>query len=132
MTVIRRPATPRRPRPRVLLVDNYDSFTYNLAHLLCEAGAEVDVRRHDAVRSRRRRGADPTHLVVSPGPGRPSEAGISATLIRSASPDSVPVLGVCLGHQCIVEELRRRRRTARSALMHGKVGRVARSPTTRC
>ncbi|HSS57620.1 MAG TPA: aminodeoxychorismate/anthranilate synthase component II [Solirubrobacteraceae bacterium] len=108
--------------PRVLLVDNYDSFTYNLAHLLCEAGAIVDVRRHDAVTPEEADALAPSHLVVSPGPGRPSEAGISATLIERFA-GRVPVLGVCLGHQCIVEVyggvVERARR-----LMHGKVGTV--------
>jgi anthranilate synthase/aminodeoxychorismate synthase-like glutamine amidotransferase len=110
--------------PRVLLVDNYDSFTYNLAHLLCEAGAVVDVRRHDAVTCAEADAADPTHLVISPGPGRPGEAGVSAELIEHFA-GRVPVLGVCLGHQCIVEVyggvVERARR-----LMHGKVGTVDR------
>ena len=110
--------------PRVLLIDNYDSFTYNLAHLLCEAGAVVDVRRHDAVTPEEAEALAPTHLVVSPGPGRPSEAGISTALIERFA-GRVPVLGVCLGHQCIVEVyggvVERARR-----LMHGKVGEVDR------
>jgi anthranilate synthase/aminodeoxychorismate synthase-like glutamine amidotransferase len=93
-------AAAEQPRPRVLLVDNYDSFTYNLAHLLCEAGAEVDVRRHDAVDEEEAEAADPTHLVISPGPGRPSEAGVSGALVRRFA-GRIPVLGVCLGHQCI-------------------------------
>jgi anthranilate synthase/aminodeoxychorismate synthase-like glutamine amidotransferase len=121
MTVIAPPGV-AADAPRVLLVDNYDSFTYNLAHLLCEAGAVVDVRRHDAVTSAEAQSAAPTHLVISPGPGRPSEAGISAELIEQFA-GSVPVLGVCLGHQCIVEVyggvVERARR-----LMHGKVGTV--------
>jgi anthranilate synthase/aminodeoxychorismate synthase-like glutamine amidotransferase len=108
--------------PRVLLIDNYDSFTYNLAHLLCESGAVVDVRRHDAVTPEQAEEVAPTHLVVSPGPGRPTEAGVSAVLIERFA-GRVPVLGVCLGHQCIVEVyggvVERARR-----LMHGKVGTV--------
>jgi anthranilate synthase/aminodeoxychorismate synthase-like glutamine amidotransferase len=123
MTLIT-PAGAARDAPRVLLIDNYDSFTYNLAHLLCEAGAVVDVRRHDAVAPEEAEDVAPTHLVVSPGPGRPGEAGVSATLIERFA-GRVPVLGVCLGHQCIVEVyggvVERARR-----LMHGKVGTVDR------
>ena len=101
MTVIAPPGA-AEDAPRVLLIDNYDSFTYNLAHLLCEAGAEVDVRRHDAVTPEEADALAPTHLVISPGPGRPAEAGISAALIGRFA-GRIPVLGVCLGHQCIVE-----------------------------
>jgi anthranilate synthase/aminodeoxychorismate synthase-like glutamine amidotransferase len=123
MTVIAPPGA-AADAPRVLLIDNYDSFTYNLAHLLCESGAVVDVRRHDAVTPEEAESMGPTHLVVSPGPGRPDEAGISAELIERFA-GRVPVLGVCLGHQCIVEVyggvVERARR-----LMHGKVGTVDR------
>jgi anthranilate synthase/aminodeoxychorismate synthase-like glutamine amidotransferase len=123
MTVIS-PVGGAADAPRVLLIDNYDSFTYNLAHLLCEAGAVVDVRRHDAVTPEEAEAAAPTHLVVSPGPGRPSEAGVSGELIERFA-GRLPVLGVCLGHQCIVEVyggvVERARR-----LMHGKVGTVDR------
>jgi anthranilate synthase/aminodeoxychorismate synthase-like glutamine amidotransferase len=123
MTVIAPPGA-AEDAPRVLLIDNYDSFTYNLAHLLCESGAVVDVRRHDAVSAAEADAIAPTHLVVSPGPGRPTEAGISAELIERFA-GRVPVLGVCLGHQCIVEVyggvVERARR-----LMHGKVGTVDR------
>ena len=123
MTVIAPPGV-AADAPRVLLVDNYDSFTYNLAHLLCEAGAVVDVRRHDAVTAEEADELAPSHLVVSPGPGRPTEAGISDVLIERFA-GRVPVLGVCLGHQCIVEVyggvVERARR-----LMHGKVGTIDR------
>ena len=74
MTVIAPPGA-AEDAPRVLLIDNYDSFTYNLAHLLCESGAVVDVRRHDAVTPEEADALAPTHLVVSPGPGRPSRGG---------------------------------------------------------
>ena len=128
MTVIAPPGA-AEDAPRVLLIDNYDSFTYNLAHLLCESGAVVDVRRHDAVTPAEADALAPTHLVVSPGPGRPAEAGISAALIDRFA-GRVPVLGVCLGHQCIVEVyggvVERARR-----LMHGKVGTVDRIETDR-
>ena len=108
----------------VLLVDNYDSFTYNLAHLLCEAGATVDVRRHDAVDGAEATALAPTHLVISPGPGRPADAGVSGELIGQFA-GVIPVLGVCLGHQCIVERFGGTVDRAQR-LMHGKVGLVER------
>jgi para-aminobenzoate synthetase/4-amino-4-deoxychorismate lyase len=103
---------------RVLMVDNYDSFTYNLVHLLEELGAEVVVRRSDEidVDEARRLGAD--RLVVSPGPGRPSGAGNSVGLIRALGP-TTPTLGVCLGHQAIVEAYGGEVGQARE-LVHGK------------
>jgi anthranilate synthase/aminodeoxychorismate synthase-like glutamine amidotransferase len=86
----------------VLLVDNYDSFTYNLAHLLEELGAEVTVLRNDAVDPGEAERLAPTHLVVSPGPGRPAGAGATVEILRRLGP-RIPTLGVCLGHQAIVE-----------------------------
>jgi len=86
----------------ILLVDNYDSFTYNLAHLFGELGAEVVVRRNDAVDADEAERLAPSHLVVSPGPGRPVNAGASLEIVRRLGP-SVPTLGVCLGHQVVVE-----------------------------
>jgi anthranilate synthase/aminodeoxychorismate synthase-like glutamine amidotransferase len=86
----------------VLLVDNYDSFTYNLAHLFGELGAEVIVRRNDEIELDEAEALAPSHLVVSPGPGRPEEAGVSNEMIRRLS-DRTPTLGVCLGHQAIVQ-----------------------------
>ena len=85
----------------ILLLDNYDSFTYNLAHLFGALGAEVAVVRNDAISADEAEALAPTHLVVSPGPGRPEEAGASVEVIRRLSP-STPTLGVCLGHQAIV------------------------------
>ena len=87
---------------RILLVDNYDSFTYNLAHLFGELGAEIVVRRNDAVTPAAAAAIAPTHLVISPGPGAPSQARASNDLIRHFA-GQIPVLGVCLGHQCIGE-----------------------------
>ena len=86
----------------ILLIDNYDSFTYNLAHLFGELGAEVTVRRNDAIDPDEAERFAPSHLVVSPGPGRPVEAGASVELVRRLAP-SVPTLGICLGPQVIVE-----------------------------
>ena len=86
----------------ILLVDNYDSFTYNLAHLFGELGAEVVVRRNDAIGPGEAERLAPSHLVLSPGPGRPAGAGVCLELVRRLAP-RVPTLGVCLGHQAIVE-----------------------------
>jgi anthranilate synthase/aminodeoxychorismate synthase-like glutamine amidotransferase len=86
----------------ILLIDNYDSFTYNLAHLFGELGAEVVVRRNDAIDAREAERLAPSHLVLSPGPGRPRDAGASVAIVQRLAP-RVPTLGVCLGHQTIVE-----------------------------
>jgi anthranilate synthase/aminodeoxychorismate synthase-like glutamine amidotransferase len=86
----------------VLLIDNYDSFTYNLYQYLCELGADVTVVRNDAVSVEEAQAMQPDFVVISPGPGVPRDAGISVELIRALGP-SVPILGVCLGHQAIAE-----------------------------
>jgi anthranilate synthase/aminodeoxychorismate synthase-like glutamine amidotransferase len=86
----------------ILLIDNYDSFTYNLAHLFAELGAEVVVRRNDAIDADEAARLAPSHLVVSPGPGRPSEAGATLSVVGRLAA-TTPTLGVCLGHQAIVE-----------------------------
>jgi anthranilate synthase/aminodeoxychorismate synthase-like glutamine amidotransferase len=86
--------------PRVVLIDNYDSFTYNLVQYLGELGAEVLVHRHDRIDVAGVAALRPTHLVVSPGPKTPDEAGISVDAIRELA-GVVPILGVCLGHQAI-------------------------------
>ena len=85
---------------RVVLIDNYDSFTYNLVQYLGELGAEVIVHRHDAIDVADVAALGPTHLVISPGPKTPAEAGISVDSIRELA-GRVPILGVCLGHQAI-------------------------------
>lgn len=85
---------------RVVLIDNYDSFTYNLVQYLGELGAEVIVHRHDAIDVAGVAALGPTHLVISPGPKTPAEAGISVDSIRELA-GRVPILGVCLGHQAI-------------------------------
>jgi len=86
----------------VLLIDNYDSFTYNLYQFLCELGAEVTVVRNDQTTVADCLALAPDHVVISPGPCTPAEAGISSDVIRAFA-GKVPVLGVCLGHQCIYE-----------------------------
>jgi len=88
-------------RCRVLMIDNYDSFTYNLVHLFGELGADVVVRRNDEVTPDDAERLGATHLVVSPGPGRPEEAGVSLAVLERLS-SRVPTLGVCLGHQALV------------------------------
>jgi anthranilate synthase/aminodeoxychorismate synthase-like glutamine amidotransferase len=109
-------------KPRLLLIDNYDSFTYNLVQAFLVLGADVLVHRNDAITVDAARALAPTHLCISPGPGTPHDAGISMDMIRAFA-GSIPVLGVCLGHQSIVEvfggEVVRAGR-----LMHGKVSPV--------
>ena len=102
----------------ILLIDNYDSFTYNLAHLFGELGAEVVVRRNDAITADEAEELAPSHLVISPGPGRPGDAGVSTEIVRRLA-GRVPVLGVCLGHQVIVAEFGGEVGAAQ-ALVHGK------------
>src|SRR3989440_11202277 len=84
----------------LFVIDNYDSFTYNLVQYLGELGAEVIVRRNDAVTIDEVAAARPRAVVISPGPGTPDQAGICTDLIRSLGP-ALPIMGVCLGHQCI-------------------------------
>jgi len=103
---------------RVLMVDNYDSFTYNLVHLLEALGAEVVVRRSDEISVEGARELGPDRLVVSPGPGRPAGAGSSIELILALGA-ATPTLGVCLGHQAIVEAFGGEVARAK-ALLHGK------------
>ena len=103
---------------KILMLDNYDSFTYNLVHLFEELGAEVVVRRNDAVTVEEAEELRPDRLVVSPGPGRPADAGVSVELVRALGPQ-VPTLGVCLGHQAIVEAFGGEVGQAK-ALLHGK------------
>ena len=107
---------------RVLLIDNYDSFTYNLVQALAILSAEVTVRRHDQITVADAIALEPTHLVVSPGPGRPEDAGISMAIIEAMIADR-PVLGVCLGHQALAAVCGARVESARS-LMHGKASTV--------
>ena len=106
----------------LLMLDNYDSFTYNLVHLFEQLGAEVQVFRNDAISVDEVERLAPSQLVVSPGPGRPVDAGISVELIRRLGP-RVPTLGVCLGHQAIVEAFGGEVGQAR-ALLHGKASSV--------
>jgi anthranilate synthase/aminodeoxychorismate synthase-like glutamine amidotransferase len=105
------------------MIDNYDSFTYNLVHLFEELGAEVVTVRNDAIAVDEARAGGFDRLVVSPGPGRPKDAGVSIELIRALGP-TVPTLGVCLGHQAIVEAFGGSVGSAK-ALLHGKSSVIA-------
>ena len=107
---------------RLLLIDNYDSFTYNLVQAFLVLEAEVIVHRNDAIDVTQALGLTPTHLVISPGPGRPKDAGRSLAMI-AAFAGKVPTLGVCLGHQCIVQHFGGEIVPA-AVLMHGKTSRV--------
>jgi anthranilate synthase component 2 len=102
----------------LLLIDNFDSFTFNLAQYLGELGAEVRVRRNNAVSLDEVDEWRPRHIVISPGPGRPEDAGISIDIIRRFG-DKTPILGVCLGHQAMGAAFGGRVVRART-LMHGK------------
>ena len=106
----------------ILLIDNYDSFTYNLVQAFAKQGANVMVYRNDAIDAETALSLEPTHLVISPGPGRPEDAGVSLQLIDVFA-GIVPLLGVCLGHQCLVShfggDIIRAER-----LMHGKTSMV--------
>ena len=107
---------------RVLLIDNYDSFTYNLVQAFLVLGAEVDVHRNDQISVADALKSDPTHLVISPGPGRPDDAGVSLEMI-AAFQQHVPILGVCLGHQSLVQHFGGRI-VAAARLMHGKTSMI--------
>jgi para-aminobenzoate synthetase component II len=108
--------------PLIVMIDNYDSFTYNLVQYLGELGADVTVRRNDAIDVSGVRALRPNAVVISPGPCTPAEAGISVKLLREMGGE-VPILGVCLGHQCIGEAFGGRVVRA-NRLMHGKVSPV--------
>jgi len=107
----------------ILLIDNYDSFTYNLAHLLEELGAEVKVVRNDKIDADEAERLAPSHLVISPGPGRPENAGVSLEIVERLGPN-VPTLGVCLGHQAIIEAFGGEVGQAQR-LVHGKASEIA-------
>ncbi len=107
----------------ILLVDNYDSFTYNLAHLFQKLGAEVLVRRNDEIDADEAERLAPSHLVISPGPGRPPESGATLEIVRRLAP-TTPTLGVCLGHQAIVEAFGGEIGQAQR-LLHGKASEIS-------
>jgi para-aminobenzoate synthetase/4-amino-4-deoxychorismate lyase len=94
------PARAGEARPAIVLIDNYDSFTYNLAHLLLRQGCQVEVVRNDEVCARDVAGFRPAGIVISPGPGTPADAGASIDIVRACAA-TIPLLGICLGHQAI-------------------------------
>lgn len=106
----------------ILVIDNYDSFTYNLVHLLGEHTDDVRVVRNDAITIDALRDLSPSGILISPGPGRPADAGITEDVIRTFG-DAIPILGVCLGHQAIGEVFGGRIVHA-PTLMHGKTSRI--------
>ena len=106
----------------VLVIDNYDSFTYNLVQYLGELKQDVLVYRNDEITLDKIRSIKPTHIVISPGPGRPDDAGISKSLIKEFV-GKIPILGVCLGHQCIGEVFGGKVINA-PVLMHGKTSEI--------
>ncbi len=106
-------------RGRVVVVDNYDSFTFNLVQYLAELGAQTAVVRNDAVSAAEVIAAEPSAIVLSPGPGRPEDAGICVDLVRASARASVPLLGVCLGHEAIGLAFGGRVVNA-AQIMHGK------------
>jgi anthranilate synthase component II len=108
--------------PKVLLIDNYDSFTYNLMHYLQDIGADVEVVRNDALTAEDAIAKKPDAIVLSPGPCTPQEAGICIDLIKQA-PDDLPILGVCLGHQAIGAAMGGVVESARD-IVHGKAWNV--------
>ncbi|MGO1296069.1 MAG: aminodeoxychorismate/anthranilate synthase component II [Vibrio sp.] len=102
----------------LLIIDNYDSFTYNLYQYFCELGVDVTVVRNDAITLDEIAALNPTHLVISPGPGTPDDAGISLSAIKQFA-GQIPILGVCLGHQAIAQVFGGKVIRAK-AVMHGK------------
>jgi len=105
----------------LLLIDNYDSFTYNLFHYLGELGEDIVVKRNDEITSQEALGMKPSSIVISPGPCDPDRAGICLSLIKAAA-GRVPLLGVCLGHQAIGQAYGGR--VVRAEPMHGKLSRI--------
>ena len=110
------------PKPHILVIDNYDSFTFNLVHYLMELGAEVQVVRNDAISAGQALSSGAKGFLISPGPCTPTEAGISLDLVAACADAQRPLLGVCLGHQAIGQHFGGR--VTRGGLMHGKTSPV--------
>ncbi|MEK7594543.1 MAG: aminodeoxychorismate/anthranilate synthase component II [Patescibacteria group bacterium] len=106
----------------VLIIDNYDSFTYNLYQQVATLGHEVEVRKHDEIDIEDIKTMEPSHIIISPGPKRPTDSGISLAVIKHFY-KSIPILGVCLGHQCIGEVFGSKT-VAAPSIMHGKTDRI--------
>jgi anthranilate synthase component 2 len=112
---------------QILVIDNYDSFTFNLVHYLMELGAEVRVERNDALTASQALASDASGFLISPGPCTPNEAGISLDLVAACAQAGKPLLGVCLGHQAIGQHFGGR--VVRGGLMHGKTSPVTHDGT---
>ena len=110
------------PKPHILVIDNYDSFTFNLVHYLMELGAEVEVVRNDAISAGQALSSGAKGFLISPGPCTPTEAGISLDLVAACADAQRPLLGVCLGHQAIGQHFGGK--VVRGGLMHGKTSPV--------
>jgi anthranilate synthase component II len=110
------------PKADILVIDNYDSFTFNLVHYLMELGAEVRVERNDALSAAEALATGARGFLISPGPCTPNEAGISLDLVAACADAERPLLGVCLGHQAIGQHFGGK--VVRGGLMHGKTSRV--------
>ncbi len=111
----------------ILVVDNYDSFTWNLVHYLMELGAEVEVVRNDAISAGQALSSGADAFLISPGPCTPTEAGVSLDLVAACADAGKPLLGVCLGHQAIGQHFGGK--VERGGLMHGKTSRVLHDDT---
>ena len=111
----------------ILVVDNYDSFTFNLVHYLMELGAEVEVVRNDAITAAQAVDRGAAGFLISPGPCTPNEAGVSLDLVAAAAEAGIPLLGVCLGHQAIGQHFGGK--VVRGGLMHGKTSPVTHDAT---
>jgi len=108
---------------KILLIDNYDSFTYNLVHYVLELGAEVEVVRNDALRVEDIYGKKPNGVIISPGPATPNEAGVCLELLKAAATTPLPIFGVCLGHQAIGQAFGGKVIRA-PYVMHGKTSQI--------
>ena len=106
----------------ILLIDNYDSFTYNLVHFLGELGAKTNVQRNNAISASKALAKKPQAIIISPGPKTPNEAGISLNLIKTAAKHNIPTLGVCLGHQTIGQAFGAK--ITRAIPTHGKISAI--------
>lgn len=115
------------PGPMILVIDNYDSFTWNLVHYLMELGAEVEVVRNDAISTGQALSSGASAFLLSPGPCTPNEAGVSLDLVAACADAGAPLLGVCLGHQAIGQHFGGH--VVRGGLMHGKTSPVTHDGT---
>ena len=115
----------------VVMIDNYDSFTYNLVQYFCELGASLEVYRNDEITFDELRGMNPDKIIISPGPGRPDGSGISLEVVRNIAKEgaeAIPILGVCLGHQTLGQVFGAKIIRAKN-IMHGKISTITHNNT---